>query len=112
MRGRCRQPHHLAIGGLGNAAVLVFGVDGDAVGAVDQLAQHQQLAEEALAGAGRGHDGRVGVVQRPVERVEQHGRLAGAGRPTSMPLSIASDGPTNGSVAASALVSRLRGTSS
>ena len=32
--------------------------------------------------------------------------------PTSMPLSMASDGPTNGSVAASALVSRLRGTSS
>ena len=32
--------------------------------------------------------------------------------PASMPVSMARDGPTNGSVAASALVSRLRGTRS
>ena len=79
MRGRCREAHDLAVGGLGHAAVFVFRIDGDAVGAVDQLPQHQQLAEEALPGAGRGHDHQVGVVQRPVERIEQHRCLAGAG---------------------------------
>jgi DNA-binding transcriptional ArsR family regulator len=57
---RCCQPHHLPTGRLGNTAVLVFGVDDDAVGAVDELPQDMQLAEEALAGAGGRHDDQVG----------------------------------------------------
>jgi proton glutamate symport protein len=63
MAGRCRQPHHLPTGRVGNTAVLVFGVDDDAVGAVDELPQDMQLAEEALAGAGGRHDDQVGIVQ-------------------------------------------------
>jgi len=60
---RCCQPHHQPTGRLGNTAVLVFGVDDDAVGAVDELPQDMQLAEEALAGAGGRHDDQVGIVQ-------------------------------------------------
>ena len=85
MRGRCREAHDLTVGGLSHAAVFVFWIDGDAVGAIDQLAQHQQLGEKALAGTGRGHDHRVGVVQRPIERIQQHRCLAGAGEADKHP---------------------------
>jgi hypothetical protein len=75
---RCRQSHYLAICCFGNTAVLVLRVHGDAVGAVDQLPQHQQFSHEALPGAGGGNDDQVGVIQRPVERIEHDGCLGRA----------------------------------
>jgi len=70
---------HLAAHGLGERTILVLGVDHDTVRAIDELPHRQQLAEEALARAGGSDDRQIGVVQRAVERVEQHRCLANPG---------------------------------